>query len=237
MNKERLIVLFDGTWNDPEDRTNVYRLARSIHDYDGKIRQRFFYDPGVGTSKWDRIRGGASAYGLTENLLQGYEWLSKHYAEEHEIWLFGFSRGAYTARSLVGLIRKCGLLHIVTPKLLKEAEEIYRNKDLSPDDEPCKKFREFYSRSQVKIHFIGVWDTVGSLGIPGTNFSERGKYAWHDTELSSIVERAYHAVALDEHRAVYNVALWTEVNGKKKPKNLKVELSWLHGKWTKPFCF
>jgi uncharacterized protein (DUF2235 family) len=81
MNKQRLVVLFDGTWNNPEDQTNVYRIARRIHDYDGDIPQRFFYDPGVGTSKWSRFVGGAFGVGLSENLKQGYEWLAKRYAQ------------------------------------------------------------------------------------------------------------------------------------------------------------
>ena len=99
MIKQRLIVFFDGTWNDPEDQTNVYRISRRVQDYDGDVRQNFFYDPGVGTSTWSRFRGGAFGYGLSKNLLQGYEWLAKRYAKEDEIWIFGFSRGAYTARA------------------------------------------------------------------------------------------------------------------------------------------
>ncbi|AFJ02639.1 hypothetical protein Q7C_1490 [Methylophaga frappieri] len=228
MNKQRLIVLFDGTWNDPEDQTNVYRLSRQIHDYDGEIHQRFFYDPGVGTSKLSRFLGGTFGYGLSENLRQGYEWLVKRYSAGDEIWVFGFSRGAYTARSLVGMIRKCGLLHITKPKLLDDAEKLYRNKEAAPDSDECKQFRATYSR-EVKIHFIGVWDTVGALGIPGTNLSEYGKYSWHDTELSSIVERAYHAMALDEFRAVYDVALWTSPEGTTKPSQLALEQRWFIG--------
>lgn len=225
---QRLIVLFDGTWNDSEDRTNVYRLARQIQDYDGEKRQRFFYDPGVGTSKWSRFRGGAFGYGLSENLIQGYEWLSRNYREEDEIWIFGFSRGAYTARSLVGLIRKCGLLHITSPTLLEKAESIYRDK-LHPDSPIYEDFRKAYSRN-VKIHFIGVWDTVGALGIPGTTLlSERGKYSWHDTELSGIVERAYHALALDEFRAAYDVSLWAQPGGQKKTSQIEVEQRWFIG--------
>lgn len=228
MTKQRLIVLFDGTWNDPEDQTNVYRLSRRIHDYDGDTRQRFFYDPGVGTSTWSRVRGGAFGMGLSDNLRQGYEWLAKRYRQGDEIWIFGFSRGAYTARSLVGMIRKCGLLHITTPRLLKAAEEMYRNKQLSPDSGPCMEFRKAYSRD-VKIHFVGVWDTVGALGIPGTHLSEFGKYSWHDTELSSIVERAYQAAALDEFRAAYDISLWTHSEGLKKPEQIVVEQRWFIG--------
>lgn len=228
MTKQRLILLFDGTWNDPEDQTNVCRISRRIHDYDGDVRQRFFYDPGVGTSKLERFRGGVFGHGLSKNLLQGYEWLAKRYADGDEIWIFGFSRGAYTARSLVGLIRKCGLLHIVTPSLLDKAESIYRDKSLKPDFDACKDFRESYSRNP-RVYFIGVWDTVGALGVPGTFLSEKGKYSWHDTELSSIVDHAYHAVALDEHRATYDVSLWTSADGKQKEFNLEVEQRWFIG--------
>lgn len=228
MTKQRLILLFDGTWNDPEDQTNVFRMAGHIRDHDGDIAQRFFYDTGVGTGKFDRFRGGISGHGLSKNLRQGYEWLAKRYNSEDDIWIFGFSRGAYTARSLVGMIRKCGLLRIVTPSLMDQAERLYRDKKLSPDSQECLAFRHDYSLT-VRIHFIGVWDTVGALGIPGTSFSEHGKYAWHDTELSSIVDHAYHAVALDEHRAAYDVPLWTTSNGLKKPENRDVEQRWFIG--------
>lgn len=228
MTKQRLILLFDGTWNDPEDQTNVFRIAGRIREHDGDIRQRFFYDPGVGTGKFDRFRGGVFGYGLSKNLQQGYEWLAKRFNNEDEIWIFGFSRGAYTARSLVGLIRKCGLLRIVTPCLLDGAERIYRNKNLHPDSDECKEFRSKFSR-ETRVHFIGVWDTVGALGIPGTGISEYGKYSWHDTELSSLVDFAYHAVALDEYRAAYDVPLWTSDDGQKKTENKEVEQRWFIG--------
>lgn len=229
MPKQRLILLFDGTWNDPQDQTNVYRIARHINDHDESVRQRFYYEPGVGTSPMERIRGGVSGYGLSRNLLQGYEWLARRYTENDELWIFGFSRGAYTARSLVGLLRKCGLLHIVTPGLLEKAESIYRNKRLAPDCDTCTAFRQTYSR-EPRIHFIGVWDTVGALGVPGsTMLSEKGRYSWHDTELSSIVDHAFHAMALDEHRAAYDTALWTTKDGLPKPKNRTVEQRWFIG--------
>ncbi|MCL7941677.1 DUF2235 domain-containing protein [Halomonas sp. ATCH28] len=226
---QRLILLFDGTWNDPQDRTNIYRLARDLHDYDDHgVRQRFFYEPGVGTRQWERLTGGAFGWGLSRNLQKGYDWLVRHYMEGTEIFVFGFSRGAYTARSLVGMIRKCGLLRISTPSLVEEAETLYRDKQVAPDDARCRTFRERYSR-QVDIHFVGVWDTVGALGIPGTNLSEHGRFAWHDTELSSIVHHAYQAVALDEHRAAYDIALWTHPGGEKKPSQLEVEQRWFMG--------
>lgn len=226
--KQRLIILYDGTWNDPQDRTNVYRLSRSIIDYDGDVHQRFFYDPGVGTSKLDRFRGGVFGAGLSDNLLQGYEWLARRYSEGDEIWVFGFSRGAYTARSLVGMLRKCGLLHIITPDLKIAAEHLYRDKAVHPNDEAAKQFRARFSR-EIKVHLVGVWDTVGALGVPGTFLSERGLYSWHDTELSKIVERSYQAMALDEHRAAYDSVPWTTKDGQKKPEHIDVEQRWFIG--------
>jgi uncharacterized protein (DUF2235 family) len=105
-----LTLLFDGTWNDPQDRTNVFRLCTSPADHaKDRGRQRFFYDPGVGTNRLTRLRGGLFGYGLSRHLRKGYDWLARHYAQGDRIFIFGFSRGAYTARSLVGLIRKCGL--------------------------------------------------------------------------------------------------------------------------------
>lgn len=221
--RQRLIMLFDGTWNDHHKETNVYRMARSIHDFDGPIPQRFFYDPGVGTSKLQKYRGGLLGYGLSENLREGYEWLAHRYREGDEIYIFGFSRGAYNARSLAGMIRKCGLVDIVTPGVIADVEAMYRG-DLGPEDQDCVRFRSKFA-TEPRIRMIGVWDTVGALGIPYTVFSERGKYKFHDTKLSRIVEHAYQALALDEHRALYDAVLWT---GEQKPGQ-KVEQLWFIG--------
>lgn len=228
MAKQRLVLLFDGTWNAPEDRTNVFRMAQRIPEYDGDIRQRFFYHPGIGNGGVTRFMSGVFGYGLSKTLLDGYEWLARRYTNADEIWIFGFSRGAYTARSLAGLIHQCGLLRVVTPGLLDKAEELYRNKDAEQDDKACRTFRRDYSRTP-RIRFVGVWETVGALGIPGTHFSESGKYAWHDTELSDIIDYAYHAAALDEHRAAYNVSLWVSEDGRPKAVNREVEQRWFIG--------
>lgn len=121
----RLILLFDGTRNDPQDRTTIDRLARNIHeDDDHGIRQRFFYEPGIGTRQWERLTGGIFGVGLSRNLQKGYAGLVRHYLNDLQIFVFGFSRGAYTSCSLVGMIRKCGLLKVSTPCLVEEAEPL-----------------------------------------------------------------------------------------------------------------
>jgi uncharacterized protein (DUF2235 family) len=216
------IILFDGTWNTLEDETNVVHLRDAIEQ---SAAQRVLYIPGVGTQWHERWRGGAFGRGLSNDILQGYEWLCANFAEGDEIFLFGFSRGAYSARSLIGLIRKCGLLVVPNESLIKQAYEIYRDKKIHPDDAPAENFRRNFSRLP-RIRFIGVWDTVGALGIPlsGVPFS-RDYYQWHDTELSKIVDYAYHAVALDEHRKDYDATVWTA----KKAENLEVEQRWFIG--------
>ena len=108
---KRLALFFDGTWNKPENNTNVWRLSLMLADKgpDG-VPQVKFYDEGVGTHWFDRISGGAFGAGLSANVRRGYRWLMEHYNPGDEIYVFGFSRGAFTARSLSGVISRCGLL-------------------------------------------------------------------------------------------------------------------------------
>lgn len=226
--KQRLIVLFDGTWNTREDRTNVERMASVITGTgnDG-VPQAKWYDPGPGTVWYDRIRGGAFGYGVSQNIQQGYRWVADHWTKESELFVFGFSRGAYTARSLVGLIRKSGLVNQGSADLIEKAYGLYRRKEIDPDHPEAIAFRSQYSR-EIGVKFIGVWDTVGSLGVPLTGALipwGRDHYQWHDTALSKIVEYAYHAIAVDEHRKDYEAAVWT----KRKPENKDVEQRWFIG--------
>ena len=227
---KRICIFYDGTWNRRDSHTNV-SVARDRVRSEGPRdpQQPVFYDEGVGTRWYDRVRGGLFGFGLSRNIRQGWRWLAEVYRPGDEIYVFGFSRGAYTARSLVGLIRKCGVLKDPSPELARRAyKEVYRDKSLHPDAPAAAAFRAQYAHAdRTRVRFIGVWDTVGSLGIPGglrLPFS-RGYYDWHDTELSSIVDRAYHAVAIDEHRKDFPPTLWSSV----KPDNEEVEQVWFPG--------
>jgi hypothetical protein len=221
-----LAVLFDGTWNNRRTRTNVIRMRESIRTVGrADAEQPCCYEEGVGTQWHSRVTGGAFGRGLSENILEGYAWLSRWHRAGDRIFIFGFSRGAYTARSLGGLIRKCGLLNTVTAETLRAAYDLYRDKSVHPDDPRAVAFREAHSR-ETRIRFIGVWDTVGALGVPlsAVPFS-RDYYQWHDTELSKIVDYACHALALDEQRKDFAPTVWT----KAKPENVKVEQRWFAG--------
>ncbi len=166
----RLVACSDGTWYTADRNTpgNVVEMVRSVLPQapDG-TDQILFYDPGVGTGGvFDKYSGGMFGSGLSKNVLDVYRFLVHNYVEGDEIYLFGFSRGAYTVRSAAGLIRNCGLLHKEHAGRANEAFRIYRERDEGPDTADAIHFREKYSRQPLRIKFIGVWDTVGALGIP-----------------------------------------------------------------------
>lgn len=247
MATRRLVLLFDGTWNKPESNTNVERLRRLVapRDDDGNA-QLVNYIPGVGVKPGlAHLLGGAFGYGLSDNVLDGYRWLCETWQPGDLLYLFGFSRGAYTARSLGGLIRKCGLLRCDTDGSVARADvaaayDFYRDTQSKPDDPVAVEFRASHS-IVIDIHFIGVWDTVGSLGIPGTASwfpYARKRYQFHDTELSKIVKYAYQALALDEHRADFAPTVWTrnpytvkpgETLTSKKMEQIEIEQRWFIG--------
>ena len=243
----RLVLLFDGTWNKPESNTNVERLRRLIAPRDAAGNPQLVnYIPGVGVKRGiAHLLGGAFGYGLSGNVIDGYRWLCETWQPGDLLYLFGFSRGAYTARSLGGLIRKCGLLRCSAHGNVVEADvsaayDFYRDTGSKPDDPVAVEYRANHS-TVIDIHFVGVWDTVGSLGIPGTASwfpFARKRYQFHDTELSKIVKYAYQALALDEHRADFAPTVWTrnpftvkpgETLTSKKLEQIEIEQRWFIG--------
>ena len=235
---KRLIVCSDGTWGTPEGAvgglftpTNVVKIERAIlaSDPDG-TPQVAFYDPGVGTGNLlDKVTGGIFGVGLSENVQDAYRFLAQNYADGDEIYLFGFSRGAYTVRSAAGFIRKCGLLKKAHLGRLPEAFALYRRRDATPDSPEAEAFRSRYSRHPVRIKFIGVWDTVGALGIPADlpfRFLTVGRYEFHNVALSRSVDFAYHAVAIDERRAPFEPTLWEQHS---EPGDQVMEQAWFVG--------
>jgi uncharacterized protein (DUF2235 family) len=217
---KRIVLCFDGTWDKPADNglppdqeveSNVSRFYKSVsaNGPDG-VAQVAWYNAGVGTEWYSKLAGGAFGAGLDKHILDGYCQLVKSYEEGDEVFVLGFSRGAYAARSMVGMIRNCGL---VRPSFAEwqagVAYGIYRTRDDGPDSATARAFRAAFAQ-EITIKFLGVWDTVGALGIP-LQFADRlnrAYYQFHDTQLSGIVQRAYQAVALDEHREDYAICLW-----------------------------
>ncbi|GGC76874.1 DUF2235 domain-containing protein [Marinobacter halophilus] len=218
---KRIAICFDGTWNRPEENigedfpTNVLQFARAIQPTDGRgIEQVVFYDWGIG-SYHDQILAGATGQGLEKNVMDGYRFLVHNYAPGDEIFLFGFSRGAYTARSLCGMINNCSILKKVHANQIENAFKLYKTKKHSANGEHSMAWKKTHSVEQrTPIKFVGVWDTVGALGLPFTFFGLiKDKDLFYDREIGNNVETARHALSLDEHRKDFEPTLWDPKEG------------------------
>ncbi len=213
---KRLALFLDGTWNAVGTNTNVWRLRSLCAECDSDGRQQLrYYDAGV-----NGVIGGGWGKGLTENVQEAYNWLVENYEDGDQIFIFGFSRGAHTARSLAGFISICGLLLPGGALGVDQLYERYRN----DDDRTIYKLRTFdpasltleerwmlkYSRP-VAIEMVGVWDTVGALGVPAFSIAgiSSSTLKFHHTGLRKPIRHGFHALALDEHRAKFAPTLWT----------------------------
>jgi uncharacterized protein (DUF2235 family) len=223
--KKRIAVFLDGTWNTVNDNTNVWRLKSlcASRSRDG-LEQRVYYSAGVGTKFGERLSGGMFGSGLNDEIIQAYEWLIDHHNDGDELFIFGFSRGAYTARSLSGLISKCGLLIAGASLSVNQLYARYRRGSeprtirqlISERDDGRTKFpleEEWmlkYSRA-IDIEFIGVWDTVGALGLPFGNLPWFGRsdMQFLNTGIRVSNKFAFHALAIDEHRKAFAPTPWT----------------------------
>ncbi|HEY8695061.1 MAG TPA: DUF2235 domain-containing protein [Chloroflexota bacterium] len=242
---KRIVVCCDGTWNTPDERevnpkatnpaekvapTNVTLVAESIarRDEGHGCDQLVFYDTGVGTRAWDHVLGGATGWGLSSKVKEAYMFIAQNYEPGDELYLFGFSRGAYTVRSVAGFIRNSGLLKWCCESRLDDAYVLYRDRSEAshPKTRESALFRTCFSHEPL-IKFIGVWDTVGSLGIPTTLRFLSKHWSFHDLDLSSHVKNAFQALAIDEHRKPFQPALWNKQDD--APKSQRLEQVWFPG--------
>lgn len=212
---KRIAIFADGTWNSPEDGrpTNVLRMARAVKPDVAGSKQIVFYDWGVGTDR-KKLTGGLTGAGIDKNIMDCYRFLVHNYDAGDQLFFFGFSRGAYTVRSLAGFIRNCGLLRREHARRIPEAFRLYRKRTRAsgPNEPVPTRFRRDYAVADITpIEFVGAWDTVGALGIPvpfwGT-LNDR-ELLFHDTEPSKIVQHARHAVSIDENREDFAPVLWS----------------------------
>jgi len=219
--KKKLILFCDGTWNQLSDTpTNVAKLfAATQQDAEDGTPQIVHYIAGVGTRSWiERWIGGTFGWGISQNIKEGYRFLCGNYEPGDDIYLFGFSRGAFCVRSLSGLIYNVGLLKRAHICHIDEAYAGYKNKAPAWHPNPekgsaAKAFRERYAHGGESIRFLGVWDTVGALGAPyglvmGWIMDRLFGCRFHDTKLSRIIVSASHALARDEHRWPFRPTLW-----------------------------
>ena len=236
----RIVVLCDGTWcgRETNTQTNIYRLAQlfqvpinnlnSTNEYirpvnpavpaNRQVVARYRHGVGLGDSFLDYLFNGATASDLAEEVISAYQFIVDHYTPKHEIWMFGLSRGAYTVRSVAGLINNYGIIDrnrlnlddVQTRKICKQAYYLYQSPD--PDNDPhaadSVNFRLTNSWPLIgdtipppnpPVRFMGLFDTVGSLGIPtftgglGLNYPE-----FYNDEVSSVVQDVCHLVSVHD---------------------------------------
>ena len=224
---KRIIVCADGTWNESEEKdkktgrpqpTNVLKVARAIfpRSKDG-VDQIVYYHEGVGTeSGLDKFTGGAFGSGMSQNVRALYRFLIYNYEPGDQLFFFGFSRGAFTVRTLAGFMNKVGLLEKDDEYYTREIFELYELSTPVSSPQWQHAFRNIQgTRPCPPIEFIGVWDTVGALGAPGMlgQLFNRDKYKFHDIALNPTIRHAYHALAIDERRKPFAPSLWTRPDG------------------------
>jgi uncharacterized protein (DUF2235 family) len=228
----RLIICCDGSWQKLGSKypTNVVKLAQAIKRRDSnRVPQVVYYSEGVGAGNGSRL-GALFGLGLDEDIIEAYTFLALNHELGDEVFLFGFSRGAYTVRSLAGLIHCCGLIGRKQMRAIPAAYELYRDRSLSPGSAKARAFRRTHGE-RIPIMALGCWDTVGSLGfpshIPGVSIDRmfNKRFAFHDTRINPSVRHAFHAKAIDELRKVFQVTPMTPT----APGLQVVEEAWFPG--------
>jgi uncharacterized protein (DUF2235 family) len=219
---KRIVICADGTWNlrDQSDEdtgkrrpTNVTKIARAIRPLasDG-IHQVAFYHDGLGTRGGaDKFKGGGMGDGIEDVIRNLYRNILYNYVDGDELYFFGFSRGAYTVRTLAGFMNRVGLIEKDDDYYVLDLYECYADECAEDSDRWRKAHRNITSKRPCPpIKMIGVWDTVGALGVPGAlgRLLDSGKREYHDVMLNDSIQNAYHALAIDEMREPFKPTLW-----------------------------
>jgi uncharacterized protein (DUF2235 family) len=210
---KNIVIFSDGTGQEggKGNNSNVYKLFNMVENRTGK--QVIFYDRGLGTG-WRKLSGQVAGLGISRNIKECYRFIFEEYQAGDQIFLFGFSRGATTVRSLSSFIHLFGVLPKSRPELIDQAYRIYK---ISNQEKRNRHAAEFIARHHTmwcKIRFLGAWDTVAALGIPIralnalVNAVPFFRHDFQDLSLSESVEHARHALAIDEERKIFAPVIW-----------------------------
>jgi uncharacterized protein (DUF2235 family) len=236
---KRLVVCADGTWNERDQinketrrprPTNVTKVARAIRSRStDQVDQIVFYHDGIGTrGPLDRLTGGAFGHGMERNIRALYRFIVYNHELGDELFFFGFSRGAFTVRTLAGFMLKVGIIEKEGDYYVPDMYVCYEKGAVEGSLEWTKAFHNVKTRRPCPpIKFIGVWDTVGALGAPGLlgHFINPSKYKYHDVGLNDTIENAYQALGIDERRRPFKPNLWDRPAG----WNGRLEQAWFAG--------
>jgi len=210
---KNIIVFADGTGKEGGEKppTNIYKLFNMI--LDRSPEQIAFYDRGLGTG-WRKLTGNVAGAGISRNIRECYRFIFDNYMSGDQIYLFGFSRGATTVRSLASFIHLFGILPKSRSELIGKAYGIYKVKNAEDRKRQADEFVAKHHTMWTKIKFLGGWDTVAALGIPLKPIDvivdkvPLFRHHYHDLRLPKSVENAYHALAIDDERLSFHPTLW-----------------------------
>jgi hypothetical protein len=246
-NPQRLIVFCDGTWCGPETdtRTNIQILAemtginmnnpkgsRELEDPARNLRAKYFNGIGLGSTFFAYLFNGATANDIGSTCIDIYQYIARHYREGTEVWVFGLSRGAYTVRCVVGMINNCGIVKNPCRDLCDQVYRIYSS-PYDSDKPSSAQSKEFRSKAswdvETPIKFMGLLDTVGSIGIPSLDAGNGPSYPtlW-DQVVSNSVDKVYHACCLHDRLSLFQPCLTKRDrdNGKTAPS---IHETWFPG--------
>ncbi|MFK5984028.1 MAG: DUF2235 domain-containing protein [Pseudomonadota bacterium] len=222
---KNIVVCLDGTGNEfEENNSNVVKLFRVIERDTSQVA---YYDPGVGTladpayktpvvKKINKLLGLAFGRGITQNVVEAYSFIMDHFEQGDRLFLFGFSRGAYTTRVLAGLIHSCGLLEPGCQNLIPYAMKLYKAEKV--DFKTMSRFKSSFGRN-VKIDFLGLWDSVSTIG-----WIYNPVFLPYTTNNKS-VHIVRHALAIDEKRSFFKEMRW----GKSYKDKQNIKEVWFPG--------
>lgn len=204
------LIILDGTMSslDPGDETNAGQAYKLACEMGSKLS--IYYEPGLQWIDWRSARDVMLGRGINRQIKRAYGYLASRYHPGDQIYMMGYSRGAYAVRSLAGVIDQVGLLRAehATERNIRSA---YRYYECGGHPKVTQTFSDLFCHDEVLIEMIGVWDTVKSLGINAPvlwRISEE-LHAFHNHDLSGIVKNGFHALALNESRVAYAPVLWT----------------------------
>ena len=211
---KNIVVFSDGTGQKGgvNYNTNVYKLFNMIEDR--TPAQIAYYDAGLGTGI-EGVAGMIAGKGFSRNILDCYRFIFENFQSDDNIYLFGFSRGAATVRSLSGFIHLFGILPVSRADIIEEAFDIYRIHNKGRRERKAKEFIDKHHTMWCKIKFLGVFDTVAALGLPNKWISaivdKFIPHKFHSFDLSDSVEYARHALSIDDERKTFHPTLWNKL--------------------------
>lgn len=208
------VIVLDGTMSslDPGEETNAgltYRLVDEMRRSGHGARVSVYYEAGIQWRGWKSAWHVGTGRGINRQIRRAYGVLASRYRPGDRIFLFGYSRGAFAARSLAGLIGRVGLVQAVhaTERNVLQA---YRHYEAAEPGEAARQFSAAYCHADAMVEMIGVWDTVKALGLTWPLvwrlFDPRHRF--HDASLGPHVGHGYQALARDETREAYRPLLW-----------------------------